>query len=186
MTILDILKTSAKFLGLGDEITVLDNVTTETENQALANNEIKTLFDLSQFSIQEFCSNYVPMIVSVSIITNANQFSLSGLTNYLRVVSVKKDGISVPYKIINRNIVVEEDGAYEVLYSSYPSIQSLFTNIDFIESVSPEVLVLGLCGYYSLSKGMFDDFKNYHEEYSARASEIKELKIFDTPSRRWE
>ena len=66
------------------------------------------------------------------------------------------------------------------------AITSIFAKVDFVETVSPEVLVLGLCAYYSLSKGMFEDFKEYHDEYAARAGEIKELKIFSTPARRWE
>ncbi len=173
-------------MGLSDEYATLEQVTPETEAQALQHTEIKILFDLCKYSIQEFCSNYVPMIVSTTITTNNLEYPISSLTNYLRVKGVYRDNQPIKFKIINRNFVFDEDGTYEIEYASYPVITSLFTNVDFTETVSLDVITLGLCAYYSLAKGMYDDFKNYLEEYKSRAENIKEIRIFNTPLRSWQ
>ena len=106
--------------------------------------------------------------------------------NFIRVQNVKKNGETVKYKIINRNIVLEEDGEYEIEYLTYPNINSMFEEIDFLSNFSEDVIVCGLCTYFSLAHGMFDEFKEFHETYTEKAENLKELKSFNLPQRRWE
>ena len=87
---------------------------------------------------------------------------------------------------MNRNIVFEKDGKYIVKYSSYPQINSLFEEIDFLSEFSPDVLVMAICAYYAVAHGMFKEFELYHEKYLNKAQAIKELKLFEMPLRRWE
>ena len=62
-----------------------------------------------------------------------------------------------------------------------------FTNgIDFLDNYSPDAIVLGLSAYYALAHGMFEEFKELHERYVSKAESLKDLKIFELPSRRWE
>ena len=68
----------------------------------------------------------------------------------------------------------------------YPSINSLFDDVDFLHGLSPDALVFGLCAYYSLANGMFEEFEGFHDKYLGKAEAIKELKNFDMPVRRWE
>ena len=80
----------------------------------------------------------------------------------------------------------EESGTYEVFYYSYPEILSLFEDVDFLQKLNSDVIVFGLCAYYCLSKGMFEDFHELHDKYIERAESLKDLKIFTLPQRSWE
>ena len=62
----------------------------------------------------------------------------------------------------------------------------MFEEIDFLSNFSEDVIVCGLCAYFSLAHGMFDEFKEFHEQYSEKAENMKELKSFNMPQRRWE
>mgnify|MGYP003308281778 CR=1 FL=1 len=186
MKIIDVMKSSLDILGLIAERAVLESATQETESTVLSNEEIAKLFNLTKFSVQEFCSNYSPVIMEQSISVSSGVYAISSLTNCIRVNNVFKDGEPVAFKIINRNICVEQDGTYEVKYSSFPDITSMFNDVDFLANFSPDVLVFGLCAYFCLSKGMFDQFNQFHDEYIDRAESIKGVKVFEMPERRWE
>ena len=187
MKIVDILIDAAQFLGLRNETEVLNNVTPETEDYVLENEEkVARLFNLVKFSIRELCSNYAPMVAVKKIQTNNKEFAISELENYIRIQNVLKDEQLEKYKIINRKIVFAEDGEYEVVYLTYPNITSMFEEVDFLNDLSPDVIVFGLCSYFSLAYGMFEEFENYHEEYVERAESLKGLKSFNLPNRRWE
>ena len=187
MKIVDILIDSAQILGLNEESAILENATEETELQMLEENEkIKKLFTLFKYAIREVCINYIPYAASVKITTENKQYPLNALDNFIRVQSVSQNGNFVKYKIINRNLVFMEDGEYEVNYASYPLIITMFEDINFLEDFSPDVLVFGLCAYFSLAYGMFEDFEEFHERYISRAESLKSLRLFDLPCRRWE
>ena len=96
------------------------------------------------------------------------------------------NGEPVRHKILNRHIVFEQDGTYEVEYFTYPEIKSLFDDIDFLSDFSPETLIYGLCAYYSLSHGLFDEFNSFYERYKEKAESVKGLKMFTLPQRRWQ
>ena len=187
MKIVDILIDAGHFLGLKEEVEILNGVTEETEEFSLETNErVSKLFNLFKFSIKELCSNYAPMITSIKVQTSNTEFPLNELENYIRIQNVKKDEDLVKYKIINRKIIFAEDGEYEVSYFTYPNITSLFDEIDYLNDLSPDVVVFGLCAYFSLAYGMFEEFENFHEEYVTKAESLKGLKCFNLPNRRWE
>ena len=120
------------------------------------------------------------------ITTTNKMFPVGDFENFIRVHNVMKHEQIVRYKILNRNIVVEEDGDYIVTYASYPTILTIFEEIDFLQNFSPDVITFGLCAYYSLAHGMFNEFEEFHEQYVERAESLKCLKILELPSRRWE
>ena len=187
MRIVDILIDAGNFLALNDEIETLNNITPETESFTLETNEkVARLFNLIKFSIRELCSNYAPMVASIKVQTNNKEFAINELENYIRIQNIKKDDELVKYKVINRKIVFNEDGEYEISYHTYPTITSLFDEIDYLNDLSPDVVVFGLCAYFSLAYGMFEEFENFHEEYVAKAESLKGLKCFNLPCRRWE
>ena len=99
---------------------------------------------------------------------------------------VKKENVAVPYKIINRNLTFENNGNYEVCYYSYPEIESLFEEVDFLQKLNGDVIIFGLCSYFCLSKGLFEDFHELHDKYIERAECLKDMKIFTLPQRSWE
>ena len=76
MKILDIIKNSAELLGLNNERDLLDNATTSAEENLLENSEIKKLFNLIKFSIQELCTHYIPLFTSQEISTTNKKFAL--------------------------------------------------------------------------------------------------------------
>jgi len=187
MKIVDILLDTASLLGLTDEVEILETITEETEDQVLEeNNKIKSLYNLVKYSVRELCSNYVPVIENVKITTTDKSYPLSSLRNLIRVHNVFENKDMIKFKIINRNLVFENDGEYIVNYATYPEINSIFEDISYLEKLSPDAIVLGLCAYYSLAHGMFDEFQDFHEKYIQKAESLKDLRSFELPSRRWE
>lgn len=187
MKIIDILKESATLLGLNAEFDQVETVSSEHESEIVASEpNVVNLFNLVKYSIRELCTNYVPMNDVINIMTENNKFGLSQLPNYIRIQTVCKNGVPVKFKIINRNVVVEEDGEYEVHYARYPEIKTIFDEIDFLDNFSPDAIVMGLCSYYALANGMFEEFERMHEQYVEKAESLKRLKIFEMPARRWE
>ena len=164
MEIIDIIKQSIHLLSLNEYYDVVDNASKESEEEILKNEEIKKLFNL---------------------ITNKS-YPIKNLTNFYKIKNVKRGKILENYKIISKDIVVKEDGEYEINYYYLPSVNSLFDELDFLSTLSPEVLVYGLCAFYCLSVGLFDEFKIYNDKYKSRAEAIKNLKMFELPKRKWE
>ena len=144
------------------------------------------MLNLSALTIQELCSNYISVVREDELETENKQIPLNSLINYIRINGVYDGERVVKHKIINRNILLEEDGKFLVKYCTYPNIQSLFDEIDFLNDFSPDVVVMGLCSYYAITKGMFKEFDVFHEKYLEKANTIKELKMFELPLRRWE
>lgn len=185
MKLIDIIMSSCALLGLNDDLNTLKDLTAETVSSIEGNKNIEELIYLSKYSIRELCSNYIPMINSTEITTTNKKYPVKNLTNYIRVQNVFKNEMPVNYKIINRNIEFKEDGIYTVKYLTYPEIEGLFDDLDFMSNFSPDAMVLGLCAYFSLSKGMFDEFNDFHDKYIERAESLKTLKLFEMTCRRW-
>ena len=186
MKVIEIMAQSAMLLGLGEEFLLLEDAKAEQETELLQNKNVLSLFSLSKYAFQELCTNYIPVVESVKMMSNENKIEVKKLTNFIRVQNVKKDGELAKYKIINRNILFEEDSEYEIEYLTYPEINSMFEEVDFLANFSEDVIVSGLCAYFSLAHGMFDEFKTFNEEYVTKAENLKELKSFNMPQRRWE
>ncbi len=187
MKVIDILTDSATLLGLNEEVEILNGATQDMESNILCDYEkIKKLFNLCKYSIRELCTNYIPVVVEVEFETTDCQFALTKLENFIRIQGIKKDGEMIKFKVINRNIILQEDGKYEVIYESYPNISSLFQEIDFLENFSPDVIVLGLCAYFSIAYGLFQEFQDFYDKYQSKAESLKQLKSFTLPTRRWE
>ncbi len=185
MKIKDLIIECADMLGMFDERVLLENINEENEFMALENAEIKKLFNLTKFSVRELCSNYLPVLASCEINVEEGKYPISNLVNCIRIHNIHKDHEEIDYKIINRTISVIENGIYTVEYFSYPEINSLFDEIDFLNNLNPDVIVFGLCAYYCLSCGLFDDFQEFHSKYIDRAESLKNMKIFNIPMRRW-
>lgn len=187
MKIIDVLKDSAELLCLKEECAILSETTEENVEQMFSDNpKILSLFNLVKLSIRELCTNYVPVMCTVEMASQDLKIPLNQLENFIRVQSVYKGKNLIKFKTINRNIVFEEDGRYIIQYEMYPSINSLFDDVDFLQNLSPDVLVFGLCAYYSIANGLFDEFERFHDKYITKAETLKELRNFDLPVRRWE
>ena len=186
MKVIDILKESAELLGLAKQATLLNEQDETKEPEIMQDQEVATLMNLFRFSTRELCTNYIPVTTIKTIKTVDNKFPINELTNYVRIVKVMQNGQPVATKILNRNLVFVLDGEYEVEYCAYPEINSIFEEIDFLPTFNADVLIYGLCAYFSIARGMFEEFENYHENYKNKAESIRALKTFVMPQRRWE
>ena len=186
MEIIDIIKQAIHLLSLNEYYEVIDSATKEKEEEILNNEEIKKLFNLSNLVLHDLCTNYVPIVNKQVVAIKNKNYEIKNLANFYKIKNVKKNNLPVDYKIISKNIVVEDDGEYEINYYYLPNVKSLFDELDFLSTLSPEVLVYGLCAFYCLSVGLFDEFKIYNEKYKSRAEAIKNLKVFELPKRKWE
>ncbi len=186
MKIIEVIKHSAELLGLQDTLEVLNTATEENEEDILMNVDVRKLLSLSALSIQEMCSNYISVYAEQEIETEDCKFALNKLKNYIRLAGVYENDQMLKFKVINRNVILEKDGKFTVRYCSYPDIESLFCEIDFLSNFNPDVLVMALCSYYAIAHGMFMEFDAFHEKYIEKAQTLKDLKLFELPVRRWE
>ena len=69
MKIIDVMKNSAELLGLNNERDLMESATSASEESLLENSEIKQLYNLIKFSIQELCTHYLPVITTQEIST---------------------------------------------------------------------------------------------------------------------
>lgn len=185
MKILDIMKNSAHLLGLTYELSTLETVRPDCEDEVFQDRDLNRMLALTRFAIQELCTNYIPICCEAKFTTNNKEIGLANITNCLKVLRVANKNGEVKFKIINRKIILENDGEYIVKYTTYPEIKSVYDDLEFLSSLSPDIAVLALCSYYSLSVGMFDTFKSFYEQYTEVAESLKQLKMFDLPTRRW-
>ena len=185
MKVKDLLKDSAELLGLTKQVEILSSETAD-ETEILLDAEIASLFNLFKFSVRELCTNYIPVSVIENISTREGKYPISSFSNYVKLVKVTKNNEKVAYKILNRNLVFESDGSYDVEYCTYPEITTISQEIDFLPVFNADVLVDGLCAYYSISKGMLEEFESFHENYKFKAESIRAMKTFVMPQRRWQ
>lgn len=186
MKIIDVITDGASLLNLTLDQATLMGVTQENEKEVLRENpNIASLFNLLKFSIRELCTNYVPLSIRRKVNVVNGKYPVALFNNFIRVENVYKDGNPIKYKVVNRSIILNENGEYEISYLTYPEIYSMFDELDFAENLNSDVIVFGLCAYYCLSHGLFTDFEQFHERYIEKANSIKTLKIFEIPFRRW-
>ena len=186
MEVIDIIKQSIHLLSLNEYYDVVDKASKESEEEILKNEEIKKLLNITNLVLNDLCTNYFPIVNKQIVnITNKN-YPIKNLINFYKIKNVKKNNMVENYKIISKDIVVENEGEYEINYYYLPQVNSLFDELDFLSTLSPEVLVYGLCAFYCLSIGLFDEFKIYNDKYKTRAEAIKNLKVFELPKRKWE
>lgn len=184
MKVIDVLTNGAIMLGLDQAAKLLQNQQ-KTDAEKLADADVDELFKLFNLSIQELCTSYMPILSSSVIETSNKTYPVSSLSNCIRVNMVKQNDEEVKFKIINRVINFENDGTYVVEYSSFPTFSNLTDDVGFLQQYGADIAVFGLCAYYCLSKGLFDDFKNYHDSYLEKGSALKDMKTFVMPQRRW-
>ena len=189
--VIELLQTDQEVEPLDPEIELTQDEQIERQlyfnNEAYLNNpQVFKLFNLAKFAIQELCTNYVPTIAEKVFTTTDKSFNMAGFENYIRMHNITKNGELVKYKIVGRTIQFEEDDTYLASYYTYPQINTLYDEIDFLSNFSIDVIVFGLCAYFSLAEGLFEEFTQFHEQYIERAENLKELKIFTLPARRFE
>lgn len=185
MKVIDILTNGATMLGLVETAITMQN-SQKTDAEKLADADVGELFRLFNLSIQELCTSYMPILCSSKIETNNKTYPVASLNNCIRVNMVKCNDKEVKFKIINRVINFETDGTYDVEFSSYPTFSSLNDDVSFLQQYGVDVAVFGLCAYYCLTKGMFEDFERFHNAYLEKGNALKDMKIFVMPQRRWE
>ncbi len=203
MKVIDVLSEACALLCLNDEQSILEKAITnqatssgtgETEittpvfsEESLMENEyIKKLFFLLKFSLREFCTNYFELISKNEITSEAGKINIANLPNFIKLQEVTQNGKMIKVKIVGNEIILPADGKYCLSYYTYPQISSVFDDISNFGIFNHDVVVYGLCAYFCLAFGRFDEFNNFHQQYVERAEELKTLKSFHLPLRRWE
>ncbi len=185
MKVQDIIVEACTILSLNQEIEVLQDEEA-LEDTKLENAEIKKLYQLLKFSLRELYTNYLEMVIEKEITSENKTISLSELENYIRLLSVKYNNQPVKYKLTNKKINLPFDATYIIAYKGYPEITSLTDSTEDVGIFNLDVVILGLCAYYCLACGRFDEFDTYHSQYVDRAESIKSLKSIYLPNRSWQ
>ena len=185
MKVKDLIKDSAVMLNLGEVVDILEDGTkTDAEKQSATS--VAELVKLTDLSIRELCSHYMPVLSSCKITTTNKTYPLSSINNFIRMESASIEDKMVDFKIINRVLVFEADGTYDIEYASYPNINNLDDDVSFLQNFGIDVAEYGLCAYYCLTKGLFDELDNFYQRYIKKCETLKDMKTFIMPQRRWE
>ena len=186
MKILHILIEACNLLGFDNECDILRGSNNATEDYSLENPNINRMYKLCKFAIQELCTNYIPVIAEKQIEYTDAKYPLMNFPNRIRFVSVTQNNQPVKYKIINQKLVLPSPGIYVVKYETYQTFTSMFDDLTFLPDVHQDVLVFGVCAYFCLATGLFENYETYHKKYIERAESLKNMRVFDLPRRRWE
>lgn len=185
MKVKEILTDACILLGLDAESEKLKD-TNLTEQEKLADAQIKKLYNLLQLSLRELCANYLPILKSINKSTANKEISMTDVDNVIRINNVKLNDAPVKYKFVEGKIILSLDGEFEIIYSSYPKINSIEDELNFLPNFNPDVIVLGLCSYYCIANGLFEEFTKYNDRYLKKAQGLREIKMFTLPKRSWQ
>ncbi len=164
----------------------IDSITETNETEILSSNEdLNLCFDLLKLQIKEIASNVCEIIKSIVLTPENNRISLNNIGNFLKIKKIVYDNQLVSFKIINNYIVLPIDKTVEIIYSEDVQPSSLLEDIDYFKGVSDDVLVYGLCSYYSLSSGLFEEYNNFHSLYEEKIKNCKNVKVFSLKLRDW-
>ncbi|MBQ8431032.1 MAG: hypothetical protein IJX26_03735 [Clostridia bacterium] len=190
MTAIEIIKKSAIILNLEEILSdnSLKNITNENSNDILESNSVlNRMFEILKIMMSDIATDYSPIIKETVFKTDQKKINLTDVENLMKIIQVKKDGVSIKYKIANNCINLGFDGDFVVKYMAYPKLENLNDEVNVFDiKVGEDVFVYGLTALYCLASGLFDEFNIYNQIYSEKLSMIKNLKIIDMPTRRWE
>lgn len=188
MTILDLINKSSIMLNISEVLNAeLGDITTENENEVLANNfALKRLYEFSKIVINEI-NSHSPTVVQVEYEATNNQIPLSAFERLSKIISVKNQYGYSKYSQVGDCIKVAQNGRYVVEYRQYPEINSILSPIEMDNDIITEdILVYGLNAYYCLATGLFNEFNVYNEHYTNKLNRLKNLKVFAMPCRSWQ
>ena len=188
MTILDLINKSAIMLNIQEVLNdnALADITANTEANVIDNNfALKRLYEFSKIVLNEI-SSYLSKIAHAEYSSKDNKIPLSVLDRLSKIISIKNEFGYVKYKLIDDNIVVDENGVYTITFNQYPQANSLLNEIELNSEIGEDVLVYGLNSYYCLATGLLNEYNVYNAHYIDRLSKINNLKLFSMPCRSWE
>ncbi len=186
MNTLQIMINGANLLGLTQEVELLKTITKENEAEVMQNKQLARLKDLAILSMQEVSVRYVPIYSTIELQSENKQINIKQIQNCLKILKVYLCDIAVPFKIVGKTIKVNENGNYKIKYTTMPTINSVLDELEFVNNGVEQVVIFGLCAYYSIAIGLFSQFNSFHEKYLNAGENLKELKMFYIPNRSWQ
>ncbi len=186
MNLKEVLIMSASMLDLASVNDALETIDADNEQTILIENEqVKKLFNLAIVSFKEICFRYLPIIAEHTLESSNKTILTSSLEDFVKIVRVKKDDKITSYKYKNGVISLDEDGFYTVEYIKNPIINSMLEDLSILNDFGPDILMFGICAYYTIGMGLYDEFEYYHNEYISRCESAKKLANCDLPARSW-
>ncbi len=188
MNSLEVIKKVARILKIPNiyKNEEIDSITDLNELEIIsANEELNLCFDLLKLQIKEIASNVCEIIKSIVLTPENNKINLNDVGKFLKIKKIVYDNQLVSFKIINNFIVLPINQTVEIIYSEDVQPSSLLEDIDYFKGVSDDVLVYGLCSYYSLSSGLFEEYNNFHSLYEEKIKNCKNVKVFSLKLRNW-
>lgn len=81
-------------------------------------------------------------------------------------------------------IKVDHSDVYTITYAYLPYYFSLVHEVKVRHQCGLDTLIFGICAYYCLSEGMYDEYQIYYKKYKERMEAIPKG-IINTPMRKW-
>ncbi len=189
MTIKDIIKISATYLGDEEVIAYLNEVTDTNDISDASDNSTLSLIDTytrcANVVISELATSFVPMIKEEQIEKEKITYTELG-ERLIKIFGVYNDkGEEVKYTSNTTQIVLKEFPA-KIVYAFVPSNCGLFDNIDFSEQkITAEVLALGVVAEVYLTRHAFSESLTFRKRYSDAVTSLIPPKNSTTKERRW-
>ena len=165
MTVKEIVKHVATYLGKGEVIEYLDKGITHDNN--LTKNAVLVLTGCVNTVLSELSQTYIPMVKEEKVKTINGEIKYSDLQERIvKIISIKDDyGDDVNYKFSFDKIMPEKNQV-NIKYNYQPSNYGLDDVIGYSEVEVPlRILSYGVCAEYLLIEGKFSESITYHSKY---------------------
>ncbi len=183
MTIKEIIKISATYLGMEDVIKYL----LELEEGEYTLTEIDTLTRLANMVINELACSYVPLTVREQLITERRMINFSDLSECALEIICAYDTDKEPVEYEQfPEYIISPSMIASVEYRYLPSNYGLTDKVGYNENQVPaRVIAYGVVSEYCLTERRFDESVMWHQKYLDAISDICTPKNSKIKQRRW-
>lgn len=176
MTVKEVIKVCATFLGRDNVIEYLDNPSAICDT--VVYNTVNTLTRLTNTVVSELACNFLPMIQRETIAVNNGKLSYTQLSETpLEILGVYDElGKEISFEITEKYVEV----AYplvKVEYKYLPSAYGLEDKIGFADGkISVTALAYGVTAEFCLTEKAFEQSLLWHERYVDAVSKLNKPK----------
>ena len=170
MTVKDVVKATATFLGRENIIEYLDGATADN----LVLSQVNTLTRLTNLVIYELACSFIPMVKTENVESNDGKVWYSSLSETpCEILNAydqlgKEISFTVKPEFLQTNYFIKS-----VEYKYLPSAYGLEDKIGYDErTVSPVVLAYGVTAEYLLTQKAFEQSVMWHERFTEGVNKI--------------
>ena len=180
MNVKEVLKIACEFIGLDEIKEAMDYPLSATEEQTEIINKLLKCFNLVQ---EEIATEFLPLTFKQEISATENIYFSLLEKNVLRVLSVKKDKKTLPFKVFPDHVAFN-GSATEITYNYIPEEVEIDDNILYL--VPTRIYAYGIAREYFVFEGLIDKASMFENRFknSISALLVKDKNLI-LPKRTW-